>query len=154
LATVAGEVLDLFADRAAEGGVGCVVEVAADAATVEMDVQALRQVLSNLVDNALRYTPSGGRITIAARRDRTAIVLEVRDTGAGIPSEHLPRLFERFYRVDPSRSRAAGGTGLGLAIVKHLIEAHGGDCEALSTLGVGTTIRCRIPQAGEADLTA
>jgi len=154
LATVAGEVLDLFAGRAAEGGVGCVVEVAADAATVEMDAQALRQVLSNLVDNALRYTPSGGRITIAARRDRTAILLEVRDTGAGIPSEHLPRLFERFYRVDPSRSRAAGGTGLGLAIVKHLIEAHGGDCEALSTLGVGTTIRCRIPQAGEAHLTA
>jgi two-component system phosphate regulon sensor histidine kinase PhoR len=150
VAAVAREVLDLFADRAAEGGVECVVEVAPEASSLEMDPQALRQVLSNLVDNALRYTPSGGRITIAARRDGTAILLEVRDTGAGIPSEHLTRLFERFYRVDPSRSRAAGGTGLGLAIVKHLIEAHGGECEALSTLGVGTTIRCRIPQPREA----
>ncbi len=151
---VAGEVLELFAGRAAEGGVRCVVDVAPAATSLEMDSQALRQVLSNLVDNALRYTPSGGLITIASRREGAAILLEVRDTGAGIPGEHLPRLFERFYRVDPSRSRAAGGTGLGLAIVKHLIEAHGGDCEALSTVGEGTTIRCRIPQPREVPMTA
>jgi len=149
ISEVAGEVLDLFAGRAAEIGVLCVEEVAADATTIKLDPQALRQVLSNLVDNALRYTPRGGRITVASRREGDEVVLEVQDTGAGIPSEHLPRLFERFYRVDPSRSRAAGGTGLGLAIVKHLIEAHGGVCDALSTLGVGTTIRCRIPQPQE-----
>lgn len=146
---VAAEVLDLFAGRATEGGVHCVVDVAPDAAIVVMDPQALRQVLSNLVDNALRYTPKEGTITIASHRDGDSVLLEVRDTGAGIPADHLPRLFERFYRVDPSRSRAAGGTGLGLAIVKHLVEAHGGSCEALSTLGEGTTIRCRIPQGKE-----
>ncbi len=111
------------------------------------DGEALRQVLTNLLDNGVRHTPSGGRLTVAAqtRAERTVIV--VSDTGAGIPAEHLPRIFERFYRVDPARSREQGGTGLGLAIVKHLVEAHGGDVTAESTLGRGTTIRLSFPAA-------
>jgi len=105
----------------------------------------LRQILSNLYDNARRHTPPGGTITAEIAPDKNGIVLSVRDTGTGIGSEHLPRIFERFYRADPSRSRAGGGSGLGLSIVKHLVEAHGGKAWASSTLGEGTTIACWFP---------
>jgi two-component system, OmpR family, phosphate regulon sensor histidine kinase PhoR len=137
--------------------------------TVRADPGGLRQVLSNLLDNAMRYTPDGGRIEVRANpayangRVRTNgipstdtdsssapkryIAFEVRDTGAGIPSDALPRIFERFYRADPARSRAEGGTGLGLSIVKHLVESMGGDIAAESELGKGTTIRFRLPAA-------
>jgi signal transduction histidine kinase len=121
------------------------VELAPDAAEVEADPQAVRQVLGNILDNAARYTPAQGAVTVRARRRERSVVLEVSDTGPGIPSEHLPRVFERFYRVDAARSRELGGTGLGLAIVKHLVEAHGGHVEAESRLGVGTTIRVTFP---------
>lgn len=127
------------------------------------DPGGLRQVLSNLFDNAVRYTPDGGRIEVRVMpvppngngrvtRDPAAprngyIAFEVRDNGAGIPSDVLPRIFERFYRADPARSRAEGGTGLGLSIVKHLVESMGGDVTAESELGKGTTIRFRLPAA-------
>jgi signal transduction histidine kinase len=117
------------------------------AATLRADPVALRQALGNLVENAVRYTPSGGTITIFSRIEDHGISVGVRDTGAGIPPEHLPRIFERFYRVDPARSRAAGGTGLGLAIVKHLVEAHGGRVRAESQVGRGTTISLFFPRA-------
>jgi len=145
LADTAAEILESFAERARSAGVTLAVEVAPAAATLTADPQSIRQILTNLVDNALRYTPPGGRIAVAARREDRSTLLEVRDTGSGIPAEHLPRLFERFYRVDPSRSRADGGTGLGLAIVKHLVEAHGGTSSADSVLGEGTVIRARFP---------
>lgn len=145
LADTAAEVFEGFADRARTAGVTLHVEVPLDAPALEADPQAVRQILTNLVDNALRYTPPGGRVTVAAHHEGRDTVIEVRDTGSGIPAEHLPRLFERFYRVDPSRSRAEGGTGLGLAIVKHLVEAHGGLCTAESVLGRGTSVRVRIP---------
>lgn len=145
LADTAAEVFETFGDRARAGEVTLLVEVAPDAAPLTADPQAVRQILTNLVDNALRYTPPGGRVTMAAWHEGSDTVIEVRDTGSGIPAEHLPRLFERFYRVDPSRSRAEGGTGLGLAIVKHLVEAHGGLCTAESVLGRGTVIRVRFP---------
>jgi two-component system phosphate regulon sensor histidine kinase PhoR len=125
------------------------VTVAASPETAQQqvwaDAEALHQVFINLFDNAIRHTPAGGRITVTARKDGAAISIEVADTGSGIPAEHLPRIFERFYRVDPARSRDQGGTGLGLAIVKHLIEAHGGRVTAESALGQGTTIRFSLP---------
>jgi two-component system phosphate regulon sensor histidine kinase PhoR len=121
------------------------VDLAPDAAEVEADPQALRQVLGNILDNAARYTPARGAVTVRARRSDRSVVIEVSDTGPGIPSEHLPRVFERFYRVDSARSRELGGTGLGLAIVKHLVEAHGGRVEAESRLGVGTIVRVTLP---------
>ena len=121
------------------------LELPPDAAEVEADPQAVRQVLANILENAARYTPAGGSVSVRSRRRAGAVEIEVADTGPGIPSEHLPRIFERFYRVDAARSRELGGTGLGLAIVKHLVEAHGGRVEAESRLGAGTTIRVTFP---------
>ena len=114
---------------------------------VTADADALRQVVTNLLDNAVRYTPSGGRITCSIVPNGTGTTLSVSDTGTGISREHLPRIFERFYRADRSRSREEGGTGLGLAIVKHLVEAHGGRVTAESELGRGTTVSCWFPAA-------
>ena len=118
-------------------------------------LEGLRQVLSNLFDNAIRYTPEGGHVNVRIGRYRNGrpsdnterLELQVRDTGIGIPREALPRIFERFYRVDPARSRADGGTGLGLSIVKHLVERMDGEVSAESELGRGTTIRLRLPAA-------
>ena len=88
--------------------------------------EAVHQILSNLLDNAIKYTPAGGAIVVGARPAGHFVEVFVRDTGIGIPAEDLPRLFERFYRVDKARSRELGGTGLGLSIVKHLVAAHNG----------------------------
>jgi signal transduction histidine kinase len=109
------------------------------------DPVALRQILANLVDNAVRHTPSG-RITVFARPEAGGgVLVGVTDTGRGIPAEHLPRVFERFYRADAARSRQDGGTGLGLAIVKHMVEGHGGRVFAESTVGTGTTVGAWFP---------
>jgi two-component system phosphate regulon sensor histidine kinase PhoR len=124
------------------------VAVTRGAESLRVDPDAFRQVLANLYDNARRYTPPGEAITALAVPDRAGIRISVQDEGSGISSDHLPRIFERFYRADPSRSRARGGTGLGLAIVKHMVEAHGGRVWAESELGRGTTIHCWLPNAG------
>lgn len=145
VAEIAVEVWDGLADRAAQRSVEFALDLAPDAALATIDPDALRQVLTNLLDNAIRYSGPGGRVTCRTRRLDGEFELAVVDTGAGIASEHLDRIFERFYRVDPSRSRDEGGTGLGLSIVKHLIEAHEGLVMAESLLGHGTTIRCLIP---------
>jgi two-component system, OmpR family, phosphate regulon sensor histidine kinase PhoR len=121
------------------------VEVKPGAESLFIDPEALRQILSNLYDNARRYTSNEGRITAKAEPDENGYRLSVTDTGSGIGTDHLPRIFERFYRADPSRSRAEGGTGLGLAIVKHLVEAHGGRVWAESDLSQGTTISAWFP---------
>jgi signal transduction histidine kinase len=105
----------------------------------------VRQILVNLFDNALRHSPAGGRIDVAASAVDQGTQLEVRDTGTGIPAEHVPRVFERFYRADPARSREHGGTGLGLSIVKHLTEAQGGRVDLTSAVGRGTTVRITFP---------
>jgi len=123
--------------------------VGAGAESVFVDPEAFRQVLANLYDNARRYTAPGGAITALAVRDGAGVRVTVRDAGSGIGSDHLPRIFERFYRADPSRSRAEGGTGLGLAIVKHLVESHGGRVWAESELGEGTAIHSWFPHSGE-----
>jgi two-component system phosphate regulon sensor histidine kinase PhoR len=111
------------------------------------DADALRQVLDNLVDNAIKYTPNGGRITVRWSVAADTVSFEVEDTGIGIPAADLPRVFERFYRVDKARSRAVGGTGLGLAIVKHLVQAMKGQVRVHSTVGKGTTFRVTLPRA-------
>ncbi|HYU08808.1 MAG TPA: ATP-binding protein [Gemmatimonadales bacterium] len=133
-----------FAERAAARRVA--FESATPAArTINVDPEALRQIFTNLFDNALRHSSENGRIRVATDPRTDEIVVTVADNGSGIPSEHLPRIFERFYRVDASRSRQEGGTGLGLAIVKHLVEAHGGRVAAESALGRGTTILLSFP---------
>ena len=115
--------------------------------TVDADLDAVRQVLTNLMDNSLRYTPRrAAGSPVGAGASTAAWPSSIRDNGAGITREHLPRIFERFYRADPSRSREEGGTGLGLAIVKHLVEAHGGRVSAESELGRGTTVTCFFPE--------
>lgn len=111
------------------------------------DPDALRQVMDNLVDNAIKYTPNGGRITVRWNATADAVSFEVSDTGVGIPAADLQRVFERFYRVDKARSRAVGGTGLGLAIVKHLVQAMKGQVKATSRVGKGTTFRVTLPRA-------
>jgi two-component system, OmpR family, phosphate regulon sensor histidine kinase PhoR len=115
--------------------------------TVLADSEGVHQVLANLIRNALAYAPEGGRIEIGARARDQRVEFFVRDFGSGIASEHLPRLFERFYRVDKARSRDSGGTGLGLAIVKHIVLAHGGDVRAESQLGRGSTFYFTMPLA-------
>lgn len=128
-------------------GVGLDVEVAPDAQTLFADPTALRQVVGNLVENALRHTTTGA-VTLFTARGTGGVTVGVRDTGCGISAEHLPRIFERFYRVDPARSREQGGTGLGLSIVKHLVDAHGGRVRAESVLNEGTTITVSFPEPG------
>jgi len=110
-----------------------------DSAKVYGDQARLRQALTNLIDNAIKYSGPGAKIDCIARSFRNQCTIMIRDTGRGIPDEHLPRIFERFYRVDRDRSREIGGTGLGLAIVKHIIEAHGSGIDVISTPGKGTT---------------
>lgn len=105
----------------------------------------LTQVLINLLDNALTYTPSGGAVTVRIRPDGGQVVMQVEDTGPGIAPEHLPRLFERFYRGDFARKGESGGSGLGLAIVKEIVEAHGGTVRVESTLGKGTVFTVTLP---------
>ncbi|HJL17815.1 MAG TPA: ATP-binding protein [Sandaracinaceae bacterium LLY-WYZ-13_1] len=114
------------------------------------DARAIDHVLLNLVDNAIKYTPDGGRVTVAARAEGDRAVLEVRDTGPGIPHPHVDRIFERFYRVDKGRSRAQGGTGLGLSIVRHLVGRMGGEITVDSWVGEGTTFRVALPRPAEA----
>ena len=138
-----------LAEGARTGGVTFELAVSPEAHAVPVDPDALRQILTNLFTNALRHTAAGGRIRAGAELVQDSVRLFVSDTGSGIPAEHLPRIFERFYRVDPGRSREQGGTGLGLAIVKHLVEAHGGRVEAESALGRGTTIRTTFPPASQ-----
>jgi two-component system OmpR family sensor kinase len=113
------------------------------------DRETLRRAVRNLVDNAVRHTSEAGHIEVAARADPQTAVLEVRDTGEGIPPEDVPHVFERFYRADPSRARTSGGSGLGLAIVRSVVEWHGGSVDLASEPGRGTTVTIRLPIAAE-----
>jgi len=114
---------------------------------VRINPRLLEQAVVNLIDNAIKYSSDGGRVEISARAENHEIVIAVRDHGVGIEAEHLPRLFERFYRVDKGRSRELGGTGLGLAIVKHILQTHGGRTAVESVPGQGSTFSLYLPQS-------
>ena len=133
-----------FEEPAAEAGVG--LSVRADGIPrVRGSSRDLALLVRNLVDNAIRYTRPGGKVDVDLTTDDGEVVLAIVDTGLGIPSRDLPRIFERFYRVDRARSRETGGTGLGLSIVKHVAENHGGRVEVTSELGQGTRFEVRLP---------
>ncbi|MGH7175805.1 MAG: sensor histidine kinase [Tepidisphaeraceae bacterium] len=155
------DVDDIFSDlRATMGPMarqkGIELELQSDPAgpaRFESDRKLLGLVLKNLVENSLKFTPSGGKVLVSCEAGADDVALCVRDTGIGIPPEHLERVFERFYQVDAARSSAAGrGTGLGLAIVKHAIHALGGTVDLKSTVGAGTTVTCRLPQHAMAEV--
>jgi two-component system phosphate regulon sensor histidine kinase PhoR len=140
------DVAKSFVEIARSKAVELIVE-APTARAVDSDTDAVHQVLANLIDNALKYAAAGGKIVLGAREAGAVVEFYVRDFGPGIASEHLPRLFERFYRVDKARSRESGGTGLGLAIAKHIVRAHGGTIRAESALGHGSTFLFTLPVA-------
>jgi PAS domain S-box-containing protein len=150
---VAGETWEAFAERARARDVSFEIEAPAASFDAQVDPDALQQVFTNLYDNSLRHSQPGGRIVCRIREQPDGWSVAVEDSGSGIGQEHLPRIFERFYRVDAARSRAQGGTGLGLSIVKHLVEAHGGRVSAESQLGRGTTITCWFPRTGDRSRT-
>ncbi|MEW6719625.1 MAG: ATP-binding protein [Thermodesulfobacteriota bacterium] len=131
--------------RAAAERAGKTLLVEAGEGTFEADLRKLSLALSNLVDNAIKYGKDGGRIAVSGRIDDGGCVLEVADDGPGISAEHLPRLFERFYRVDKGRSRELGGTGLGLSIARHIVESQGGSIRVASRIGEGTRFTVRLP---------
>jgi two-component system phosphate regulon sensor histidine kinase PhoR len=124
------------------------ISITCDASQVQLvegDPVRLKQVIVNLLDNAIKYTPEQGAVRLRVLGRNAHVVLEVKDNGIGIPAEALPHIFERFYRVDKARSRDQGGTGLGLAIVKHIVQAHGGEVRCESELGHGATFYFTLP---------
>jgi two-component system phosphate regulon sensor histidine kinase PhoR len=143
---VVDSVLAIMQAKAETRQVALRADVAPDVPPVHADHDRLAQILINLVDNAVKYTEPGGQVTVRARTTPIgAVAVEVVDSGIGIPAADLPRITERFYRVDKARSRDLGGTGLGLAIVKHLVIAHGGELTVESLAGQGTTVRFTLP---------
>jgi len=144
VALVAAGVVGGLERRAAEKSQALVLDVPDEELLATADGRSLDQVLLNLVDNAIKYTPEGGEITLSARRGDGQVVIEVSDTGPGIAAKHLDRIFERFYRVDKGRARAEGGTGLGLSIVRHLVSRMRGDVSVSSTVGEGTRFTLRL----------
>jgi len=143
LDALARQAVEVITPAAVERDVA--VETSTIAETLPGDADALERLLLNLLDNAVKYNHPGGTVRLDVRRDAEQVIIEVRDTGIGIPTEHLPRIFERFYRVDRARSRSEGGTGLGLAIVKHVAQLHGGRVEVESEPGKGSTFRVLLP---------
>jgi two-component system phosphate regulon sensor histidine kinase PhoR len=150
--SVIDDVLQILGAAATRKGVYIAAEVASDLPAAHADGDRLRQVLINLVDNSIKYTPPGGRVVVRARGARGPqtgmLEIAVEDSGVGVPTQDLPRLTERFFRVDKARSRELGGTGLGLAIVKHIVQAHGGSLRIASAIGQGTTVTTYVPVTG------
>ncbi|MDQ3811307.1 MAG: HAMP domain-containing histidine kinase, partial [Chloroflexota bacterium] len=131
--------------RARAQGIEIMLEVGSALPSVLADRQRVGQILRNLLSNAVTYTAAGGQIVVSAAARDGDVRVEVRDTGSGIAPEHLPNVFERFYRADPSRTRATGGAGIGLAVVKQLVEAHGGSVAITSVPGQGTCVSFTLP---------
>lgn len=145
---LAQTLVDRLGRQFEEKGVSLQIDLPARLPPVLADEDRIGQVLLNLAGNALQYTPSGGRVCLSARQEGTMLALAISDTGIGIPAEHLPHVFDRFYRVEKSRSRAGGGSGIGLTIARHLVEAHGGRIRAESRgVGKGSTFTFTLPAA-------
>jgi two-component system, OmpR family, heavy metal sensor histidine kinase CusS len=148
-------VREYYEASAADGGVSLTTKVADEPVIAELDRTLLQTAVGNLVSNALAHTPPGGAVVLGTGVDRSnkvfpkpdvsTIRIEVSDTGVGIPAEALPRVFDRFFRVDPSRSQNSGGTGLGLAIVQSIVLLHGGNVEIASEPGQGTRVTLHVP---------
>ena len=152
LKTLADSAIMLTKDRAMERGIDLRLEFNADPELViKGEKIKLEQALINVISNAINYTNKGGKVTLSVGAEGNDVFFKIADTGIGISQEDLPRVFERFFRVDKARSRAAGGTGLGLAIAKGYVEAHGGTINIESTVGVGTTINIVLPIVVHAD---
>jgi len=153
LDAVVADEIERLEDRAQEAELA--LELHADGVpSVAGSGRDLALLVRNLIDNAVRYTPPGGRVDVTVTTQDGHVLLRVADTGLGIPQRDLPRVFERFYRVDRARSRETGGTGLGLAIVKHVAENHGGEVTVTSELAAGSTFEVRLPVAGAAQPAA
>ncbi len=140
----ADEVIEILKGKAAQKDILLKLGQSGDSAVIEGDADRLKQVLINLVSNAITYTPNGGRVEITLSGQEDSVSVVVKDSGIGIEKSEITRIFERFYRVDRARSRNSGGTGLGLAIVKHIVEAHKGHIEVDSQIGKGTTFTIKL----------
>ena len=145
LSDLVSDTIESFSGLAARDGIALEGSVGPGVDPVTVDARLIGRALSNLVGNALRHTPPGGRVEILARESDAGVCVEVRDTGEGIGAEDLPHVFERFYRGEKSRSRATGGAGLGLAIARSIVEAHGGTVGVDSTPGEGTRFYFTLP---------
>ena len=145
LSALIASALASFEAQAAAQQVALRSEVALDLPRIEVDPDRIQQTVAILISNALRYTPANGTITLGAKAEADCVLIEVADTGSGIVAEDLPHVFERFYRADKSRSRAAGGSGLGLAIAKGIVEAHGGSISVTSQIDQGTRMLVSLP---------
>ena len=146
LDAVAADEVERMGDAAGIRGVAISVDATA-VPTVRGSARDLSLMVRNLIDNAVRYTGDGGSVDVSVRAEDDSVVVKIADTGIGIPQRELPRIFERFYRVDRARSRETGGTGLGLSIVRHVTENHGGEVTVESELGQGTVFEVRLPTA-------
>jgi two-component system heavy metal sensor histidine kinase CusS len=138
-------VRDYYEASANDAGILLVLNDVAEPLNAELDRSLMLRAVSNLVSNSIAHTPPGGIVTLAASDEDAAMRIAVSDTGVGIPADALPRVFDRFFRVDPSRSKASGGTGLGLAIVQSILALHGGSAEITSQLGRGSRVTLRVP---------
>jgi two-component system heavy metal sensor histidine kinase CusS len=148
VAELLGGVREYYEASAAEGGICFTTTAGAEPVIAELDRTLMQRAVSNLVSNAMAHTPPGGSVVLATDAEAADIRIEVTDTGAGIPPEALPRVFDRFFRLDTSRSQGSRGTGLGLAIVQSIMVLHGGNVEITSQLGHGTRVTLRMPASG------
>ncbi|MFC1917681.1 sensor histidine kinase [Chloroflexota bacterium] len=147
IAVLINQTAALIKTQAAAKGVSVAIDLSDRLSPVNIDYNRISQVMRNLLENALVHTSRGGVITVTGRRQEKEVAISVADTGEGIPAEDLPNIFERFYRVDKSRTRATGGSGLGLTVARRLVEAHGGVIEAQSELGKGSRFTFTLPVA-------
>jgi two-component system, OmpR family, heavy metal sensor histidine kinase CusS len=148
LVELLGGVREYYEASATDGGISLTTAVGAEPVIAELDRTLVQRAVGNLVSNAVAHTPPGGSVVLATNAEVATIRIEVTDTGVGIPPEALPKVFDRFFRVDPSRSQASGGTGLGLAIVQGIMVLHGGKVEIASQPGQGTRVTLRMPVSG------